>query len=116
MWTANSYVSANIALNSEGESESEEEEDPTEEDVRRDISYVVGDVTHPKHTKDNDAIVVHCVGKVLCLVRFVGVGRQSGQNKRWFRGASLFPTSALFQTILAAGVLVVSFPPFPRDH
>ena len=56
-WEANGYKSANISLESEGESDEEEEEPES-----RTINYVVGDVTHPKHTQDRDAFVVHCVG------------------------------------------------------
>ena len=69
-WKANGYKSANINLDSGGESEEEDEEDCEEDEIKsRDINYVVGDVTHPKHVHDRDAIVVHCAGmkKILSL-------------------------------------------------
>ena len=31
----------------------------------RAIGYVSGDVTHPQNARQNDAIVVHCVGKFI---------------------------------------------------
>ena len=46
----------NIPLGSSSEEEEEEEE--------VDIKYVVGDVTLPQCRGNEDAIVVHCVGKV----------------------------------------------------
>ena len=63
-WKANGYKSANINLDSGGESEEKDEEDCEEDEIKsRDINYVVGDVTHPKHVHDRDVIVVHCAGK-----------------------------------------------------
>ena len=57
--------------------ESEESENETEDDFAislddddddddentRNIQFVVGDVTHPQSTRNNDAIIVHCVGE-----------------------------------------------------
>ncbi len=65
IWKKNDYTSTNISLDSEGESEEEEEEEEDEDDEtrKRDINYVVGDVTHPQHTDCSDAIIVHCVGE-----------------------------------------------------
>lgn len=56
MWKANNYVSASIDLASDNESESETEDEDS------DMRYIVGDVTHPQHAGDNDAIIIHCVG------------------------------------------------------
>lgn len=69
-WQREGYQSCNISL------ESEESEDETEDDIlmsldvedddernTRNIQFVLGDVTHPKNTGDNDAIIVHCVGE-----------------------------------------------------
>ena len=67
-WKKNDYTSTNISLDSEGESEEEEDEEEEEEEdnaQKRDINYVVGDVTHPQHTDCSDAIIVHCVGKCI---------------------------------------------------
>ncbi len=76
MWIANGYTSSNISLDSEGEEESDT--DQSDEDLgqeaddedsgngggRRDIGYVVGDVTQPKKAKDENALIVHCVGEL----------------------------------------------------
>ena len=59
LWDKNSYESCNISLDSEGEESDHEDDD----DVRLDINYISGDVTHPQHTGNKDSIVVHCVGK-----------------------------------------------------
>jgi hypothetical protein len=64
LWAENDYETSNLALESDEESDSTDIEDD-EDDGPRQINYVLGDVTHPreKHTKDKDAVIVHCVGK-----------------------------------------------------
>ena len=43
--------------------------DSDEEDLETlDLAYLVGDVTSPQNTADNDAIIVHCVGKFSLVV------------------------------------------------
>ena len=71
MWTENGYTSTNILLDSDGEEQDEEKDGETdvedeEDGDKLDIDYVVGDVTQPQKTGDNDAIVVHCVGSYIC--------------------------------------------------
>lgn len=50
----------------DGEEDQDEEEDVgsifSVDSDRTDIHYILGDVTHP-HTAQQDAIIVHCVGK-----------------------------------------------------
>lgn len=66
-WKANQYSSC--CLDSEEDEEKEEEEDGqlevdleyTDPDQSA-INYVMGDVTHPT-AGDEDAIIVHCVGR-----------------------------------------------------
>ncbi|XP_035687270.1 chromodomain-helicase-DNA-binding protein 1-like [Branchiostoma floridae] len=64
MWKSHGYTTCNIAMETD-EEESDEEvtmvTDDDDDDDRRAINYVMGDVTHPQCTGDQDAIVVHCV-------------------------------------------------------
>lgn len=79
-WKRKNYTSCNIDYSS-GEDEEQDDddgprfndEDRTEEDAEREeevggISYVVGDVTHPQNTKENDAIIVHVLGEIFLLI------------------------------------------------
>lgn len=58
MWKANNYESQSICLPSDSDTDVEEEEEESGGDIR----YLVGDVTQPQRTGQDDAIVVHCVG------------------------------------------------------
>ncbi len=76
MWIANGYTSSNISLDSEGEEESDTDQSDEDREQgaadddsgngggRRDVGYVVGDVTQPKTPKDENALNVHCVGEL----------------------------------------------------
>ncbi|XP_066278036.1 chromodomain-helicase-DNA-binding protein 1-like [Branchiostoma lanceolatum] len=65
-WKSHGYTTCNIAMEID-EEESDDEvsmvtDDDEDEDVdRRAINYIMGDVTHPQCTGDQDAIIVHCV-------------------------------------------------------
>ncbi|XP_064649880.1 chromodomain-helicase-DNA-binding protein 1-like [Lineus longissimus] len=65
LWAENDYETCNIWLESDEDSGSTdiEEEDEDNDVGPRQINYVMGDVTYPKekHTKDKDAVIVHCV-------------------------------------------------------
>ena len=67
-WKRNDYTSKNISLDSSSDEEEEEEEEEKEvaeeEEEGVDIRYMVGDVTRPQCAGKEDAIVVHCVGKL----------------------------------------------------
>ena len=72
LWRDNNYDTLNIHLDElSDESDEEEEErdrfldisDDEDEARRRQINYVVGDVTQPTSAGEEDIIVVHCVGK-----------------------------------------------------
>ena len=75
MWAKNSYESANIAMDTDDEDEDEERDvlGFSDDDGIKScaIQYVRGDVTHPQAAGDEDAIVVHCVGK--CFMGPVGI-------------------------------------------
>ncbi|KAL3857047.1 hypothetical protein ACJMK2_011746, partial [Sinanodonta woodiana] len=71
LWRANSYTSCNISIESdsdqEEEEEAKEEKERNEEEgevpiqpTKRDIHYVIGDVTHPQDTGSDINIIVHC--------------------------------------------------------
>ncbi|XP_019639122.1 PREDICTED: chromodomain-helicase-DNA-binding protein 1-like [Branchiostoma belcheri] len=66
-WKSHGYTTCNIAMETDEEESDDEvtmitDDDDEEEDVdRRAINYVMGDVTHPQCTGDQDAIIVHCV-------------------------------------------------------
>ena len=65
LWSDNHYLSLNINLEEESD-EDEGELDIDDEAGERgscEIDYVIGDVTHPVKAGDQDAIIVHCVGK-----------------------------------------------------
>lgn len=67
MWEANHYQSC--CLESEESSEEDKEEEKSLLDLeytdpeQTSIKYIMGDVTHPI-VGDEDAIIVHCVGKL----------------------------------------------------
>ncbi|XP_078700136.1 chromodomain-helicase-DNA-binding protein 1-like [Branchiostoma floridae x Branchiostoma belcheri] len=66
-WKSHGYNTCNIAMETDEEESDEEVTMVTDDDVevedvdRRAINYVMGDVTHPQCTGDQDAIIVHCV-------------------------------------------------------
>ena len=65
LWSDNRYLSLNINLEEESDEDEGELDIDDEEDERGscEIDYVIGDVTHPLKAGDQDAIIVHCVGK-----------------------------------------------------
>lgn|SRR6218665_331940 len=66
MWKENGYQSCNFEISSEDDSDdSQSERAEREEEEEATVDYVVGDVTHPQQTNDNNAIVVHVIGKML---------------------------------------------------
>ncbi|KAK3608755.1 hypothetical protein CHS0354_005846 [Potamilus streckersoni] len=66
LWRANSYKSCNISMESDEEVEEEEEKEERNEEEesvqprKRDIHYVIGDVTHPQDTGSDINIIIHC--------------------------------------------------------
>ena len=56
-------LGSDASESSSSEEEEEEEVDPSD----RELHYLVGDVTCPQCTGEQDAIVVHCVGKCVCV-------------------------------------------------
>ncbi|XP_062519744.1 chromodomain-helicase-DNA-binding protein 1-like isoform X2 [Corticium candelabrum] len=64
-WQQEGYESCNVAVQSD-DSEDESDilinlENEDDEKTAKNIQFVVGDVTHPAMTGNNDAIIVHCV-------------------------------------------------------
>ena len=82
LWRENGYHSCNISLDSEGEETGNEQEeftpsgggdgfnsdDEQSTSNHRQIHYVVGDVTKPQNTNNEEAIIVHCVGECENLI------------------------------------------------
>ncbi|CAH1226693.1 CHD1L [Branchiostoma lanceolatum] len=63
-WKSHGYTTCNIAMETDEEESDEEVSMVTDDDEdvdRRAINYIMGDVTHPQSTGDQDAIIVHCV-------------------------------------------------------
>ena len=48
---------------SSDESDDDEDYDINDADKSTQINYVVGDVTLPLNTGENDAVIIHCVGE-----------------------------------------------------
>jgi len=65
LWSSSNYTSSKIVIPSDSESDNESEStrsnDGEDEEVSRNINYIVGDVTKPQQIGLTDAIVVHCV-------------------------------------------------------
>ena len=63
LWSDNHYLSLNINLEEESDEDELDIDDEEDERGSCEIDYVIGDVTHPLKAGDQDAIIVHCVGK-----------------------------------------------------
>ena len=73
-WQRNDYMSCNISLDSDSSDEESEGEMAAREgadDEDHQINYVVGDVTQPQNTGDDDAVIVHCVGEFTSIYKML---------------------------------------------
>ena len=76
MWERNGYESSNVSMEMDDEDEESDEESVDlsgdGEGGKLPIKYVRGDVTHPINISQQNAIVVHCIGRyLLSLFLFV---------------------------------------------
>ena len=62
LWEENGYQSASLGM------ESDDDDDVVEEAESCDLGYLRGDVTHPQCHGNEDALILHCVGMLPCLL------------------------------------------------